>query len=402
MDNQSGPRPRVLLVAPRHSYRLGAYVRACHGLDASPIVVSDQAGALAGSVTTVDLGDPRTVDRLAALRPDAVIGTDAETLLLAAAVAARIGVGRANPASAVAATLDKAAQRRAGTATIGLSQPAFTLVGPGDDVVASALAVGFPVVVKPLSLTASRGVLRADDPLDVRAAVELIRPLVGPEDPVLIERFVAGGELALDGLLEDGRLHPLAVFDKPDAPQGPTFPETVLVTPSRLPADTVASALAAVSALCSTLGLRHGPVHAEFRIDADGAPQFLELAARTIGGRCAQVLRSIDGRSVEELVVALALGRPVDLRPDPTAVGVAMISAGRTGVVRAVGDPLAALSVQGIEDVWIEVAPGDRVEALPAGGSYTGFVLARAGTPELVEAALRRAAALLPLSVSPA
>ncbi len=403
--------PRVLLVAPRDSYRLGAHLRAVDAVGAIALVATDQPGAIAGSTIAVDLADPATAARLAALRPDAVLATDAETLTLAAEIGQLLGLERTNPVAAVRASTDKAAQRQAVHATATATdrgsgarvrQPAFVVVQPGDDPVAAALQLGFPVVVKPISLTASRGVLRAEDPLDTHAAAGLVRSMVLPGEPVLVEQFVAGGELALDGILDHGRFALLAAFDKPDAPQGPTFPETFLVAPARVPAATQAAAVEATEAACAALGLRHGPVHAEFRIDGAGRPWFLELAARTIGGRCAQLLHTADGRPVEEALVRLALGRPVDLRPQPGAMGVCMLAVPRDGTVLSVGRPDAARAVPGIGDVWIDVQPGDRVTALPSGGAYPGFVFATGPTADDVEATLRAAVGHLTLVVDPA
>ena len=106
--------------------------------------------------------------------------------------------------------------------------------------------VGFPCVVKPLMLSGSRGVMRADDRASLAAAIArlerlLADPAVRRPDPeaaghYLVESFVAGPELALEGILTRGALHVLALFDKPDPLDGPTFEETLYVTPSRLPA----------------------------------------------------------------------------------------------------------------------------------------------------------------------
>jgi biotin carboxylase len=208
---------------------------------------------------------------------------------------------------------------------------------------------------------------------------------------LLVERFVGGGEVAVEGLLDDGRLHVLAVFDKPDPPQGPTFPETVLVTPSRLAADLQHRLHRDTAAVCAALGLRHGPVHAEFRIAPDGTPHFLEIAARTIGGRCASMLPFPDGATLEELVLRQALGMAFDGRRVGGAVGVHMLAVPRSGRVVAIDGVEEARRLDGIAEVAIEVSIGEPVEALPFGGRYAGFVFARAATPEAVVATLAKA-----------
>jgi biotin carboxylase len=229
----------------------------------------------------------------------------------------------------------------------------------------------------------------------------MVRELVGPDAWLLVERFVPGGEVALEGLLDDGRLHVLAVFDKPGAPQGPTFAETVLIAPSRLDHAAQRELAAATTAVTAAVGLRHGPVHIEFRIDRDGRPVFLELAARTIGGRCATMLRFAGGASLEELVLRQALGLPFDPTLEPGAVGVYMMPVERTGTVVAVTGVDAARAVDGIEEVVVEVSAGDHVLALPEGGAYAGFVFARSSGPESVEAALAKAREALVVEIRP-
>jgi biotin carboxylase len=391
---------RVALVAPADSYRLGAHLRAAAALGLATTVITDRPVGLPGSAVVVDLDAPADVaPALADLVADACVATDAAGLALAAELSAARGL-RANPPFAVAAAADKGLQRRA-AAGAGVRQPAFRLVGAGVDVAGAALEVGFPAVVKPLALTASQGVVRVEDPLDARAAARMVRELVGPEAPLLLERFLPGGEVALEGLLDDGRLHVLAIFDKPGAPQGPTFPETVLVAPTRLDGGARRALEAATRAVTAAVGLRHGPVHVEFRVGPAGRPWFLELAARTIGGRCAAMLRFAGGASLEELVLRQALGLPFDPTPEPGAIGVYMVPVERSGTVVAITGADAARSVEGIEEVVVDVAPGDRLVALPRGGAYPGFVFARSSGPGSVEAALAKARDLLRVEVRP-
>lgn len=405
-----GATPLVVLVAPSDSYRLGAFRRAAGALGASVVVVTDRPHPLDGAARHGAFTAPGTSptgaadgDVLAGLRPDAVIATDAEATVFAAAAGSAAGL-RSNPPDAAVAAGDKGLQRLAARRA-GVRQPDFVLVEGDDDLAPAALAVGLPAVVKPLRLTAGRGVIRVEDPLDARAVAPLVREL-GGHDTVLVERFVPGGEVALEGLLDDGRLYALAVYDKPDAPQGPTFPETTLITPSLLPAATQRRLVADTAAICAEIGLRHGPVHAEFRIDDHGRSWFLELAARTIGGRCASMLRfrGPDGdadRTLEELVLRQALGLEFDHEPADAAAGVWMIPIVRSGRLVAIegADEVAALPA--VSEVALDVVPGERLEALPRGGRYPGFVFARGDDPAEVHTALAKAAATLRLVIEP-
>jgi len=274
--------------------------------------------------------------------------------------------------------------------------------------------VGFPCVVKPLMLSGSRGVMRADDRPSLAAAIArlerlLADPAVRRPDPqaagqLLVESFVAGPEFALEGILTRGALQILALFDKPDPLDGPTFEETIYVTPSRLPAADQARLAESVAAAARALGLETGPVHAELRwTPGDDRPVLIELAARPIGGLCARSLRFESGLSLEDVVVRHALGTGDVPARIGGASGVMMIPtpARVPSALRAVEGIEAARAVAGIDDVVISVRIGETLVPLPEGTSYTGFLFARGDDPRTVEQALRDAAARLRFTVAP-
>jgi biotin carboxylase len=262
----------------------------------------------------------------------------------------------------------------------------------------AAEAVGFPCVVKAVSLSASQGILRADDAASAVTATRRIRQVLAAarrprQEPLLVEEYLPGPELSIDGLLAGGDLFVTAVFDKPQIPDGPTFEETLLLTPSRLPGPVLAAAVRTAGQAAHALGLTSGPVHAELRID-DGGGQpraaMLELAARSIGGLCSRALRFPGGKTLEELVLASALGLPVPVaghdRPRPS--GVFMLPVPEPGVLRAVQGRADAAAVPGITGLTITIPVGQRVLPLPDGDRYLGFIFAEAGTRQGVEQAL--------------
>src|SRR5215471_10736365 len=403
---------RVLLLVPAQTYRAGDFLAAARRMRLAVVVGSDGALPLGGRpVLPADPRDPeRSATRLVARAGpvDAVVAVDAPMLALAATVAARIGLPH-NPLEAVMAAADKAAQRRR-WAGAGIRQPVFRIVpaGAGDDAMARAAAgTGFPCVVKAVSLSGSQGVLRADDQAGAITAAARIRRVLSragrpAHEPLIIEQYVPGPEISVDGLLTDGSLAVTAVFDKPDAPAGPTFEETLLVTPSRLPEQVLAAALATAERAARALALRHGPIHAELRIDTRQgrpAPAMLELAARSIGGLCARALRFTGGVSMEEMVLANALGHS----PPPPHLGrpsgVLMLHADRAGTLQAVDGRAAAAAIPGITGLTITVPVGQRVHPLPEGDRYLGFIFAEAGTPQDAAAALRAARGQLHLAI---
>jgi biotin carboxylase len=347
----------------------------------------------------VDFDDPEgTAAAIEALDQqvpvDAVVAVDEQGVVVAAQAAARLGLPH-NPPEAVAATRDKAALRRA-LDVAEVRQPAFRVVGPDDDPTLAADAVGYPCVVKPIGLSGSTGVIRVDRAAEVVATAARIRGIADDARTTLVvERFVPGPEVAVEGLLRAGVLEVLAVFDKPDPLDGPYFEETIYITPSRHPVGLVTEVTRLVQHACAALGLAEGPVHAEARLAPDG-PMLLEVAARSIGGLCGRALRFGAGVSLEELILRHALGLATDgLVREDVASGVMMLPIPAAGVLREVAGQEAARAVPGIVGLELSIARGRRVEPLPEGSRYLGFLFARADTPAAVESALRAAHAHL-------
>jgi biotin carboxylase len=385
---------RVLLLVPARSYRAADFVRAATQLGLDLVVASD--GALpVGVRPVIPIGSAAGI--AARCGPvDAVIATDTPLLPLAASVAALLGLPH-NPVDAVLAAADKSAQRRL-WASAGVSQPRFAVVAD-DAVLAAAVAVGFPSVVKAVSLSGSQGVLRADDAAAAARAAAQIRAIT--PGPLLIEEYLSGPELSIDFLLNGADLTPLVTFDKPAMSAGPTFEETLLVTPSRLHPGVVASAVALAGRAALALGLRTGPVHAELRVTASG-PAMLELAARSIGGLCSRALRFPGGKSLEELIIASALGLPTAVTGEEAEpCGIFMLPVPRAGVLRGVTGRAEACAVPGVTGVTITIPIGRQVRPLPDGDQYLGFIFASCDTPDDVEKALTAASQRLHPIIDP-
>jgi len=265
--------------------------------------------------------------------------------------------------------------------------------------------------VKPISLSASCGVIRANDRDEFVAAFHRVAALLeklGEETlgagagKILVEDFVPGREVALEGLLTDGELRVLALFDKPDPLDGPFFEETIYVTPSRLPAAVQREIASCAARAARALGLREGPVHGELRM-SDRGVWVIEVAARSIGGRCSRTLRFAAGMSLEEVILRHALRMDIpSLDREGKAAGVMMLPIPRAGVLEEVRGQEKALAVPGIEGLEITAQPGDELVPLPEGTRYLGFLIARGDKPEAVEAALRDAHRRLEFVITPA
>lgn len=381
---------------------------AAFALGIQVVIGSEKERALeaetSGKTLTVNYLKPdQAADRIAAFDRrwplDAIVGTDDETVLLAATASMRLGLPHNSP-QAIAASRDKELtrelQRKAGMGTPGFRRVLFD-----DDLETASLDVRYPCVIKPVFLSAGRGVMKADNPEQFLAAFDRIGKIVrrpalsrrGGKSAkyLLVEDYLPGDEVSLEGLLTDGRFRLLALFDKPEPMEGPAFQETMFVTPSRLPAGVQDAIAAEAEAACAALGITHGPVHVELRVH-NGVPRLLELAARTIGGLCSRSLRFGTGCSLEELVLRHAVN--FDTRPGDEsgeASGVLMLPMERAGILKEVGGRDAALAVPGITELTMTLPLGSEVVPPPEGNSYLGFLFARADTPAGVEAALRTA-----------
>ena len=352
---------------------------------------------------TLDFQNPaRAADAVRAFSADhpiqGVVGVDDDTAIVAAAIAERLKL-KGNPVHAAEAARDKHAQRRR-LAEAGVPIPKFALHALSEDPHQVARSVAYPCVLKPLRLSASRGVIRADGADGfVKAHARLRAILAAPDaaacgEPArqyLVEEFIPGYEVALEGLLVNRRLHVLALFDKPDPLDGPFFEETIYVTPSQVPAGLQSAITQCADRAAKALGLAEGPIHAELRYNERG-PWLIEMAARPIGGKCSAVLRFGEGHSLEEIILRHALGMPIpSLERERQAAGVMMIPIPGGGTLKEVSGIADAKAVPLIEDVQITAHPGERLVPFPEGSRYPGFIFARGETPTAVEAALRDA-----------
>ena len=406
---------RILLLSTTTGYQLRSFGEAaarlridllfgtdrCHQIDdpwrdaAIPVRFHDEEGSL------------RAIRAEARRAPiDGLIAVGDRPVVLAARVAEMLGLP-GNPPDAAAASANKLEARRR-FAAAGLAVPWFVTVSDGN----LDGPVRFPCVVKPLGLSGSRGVIRADTPGELAAALARVRRLLarkdvralqtGLDDEILVEGFIEGREYAIEGVLTNGTLHVFTIFDKPDPLDGPFFEETIYLTPSRVAGATQQAMVGAVARAAQALGLRHGPVHAECRVGHAGV-FVLEVAARPIGGLCSKVLRFADEAPLEDVLLRHAVGDEVSgVGLDPRAAGVMMIPIPRRGRLRRVDGETEARSVAGIEDLRVTAKPDQLLEPLPEAGSYLGFIFARGDSIHAVEGALRDAHRRLQFVIEPA
>ncbi len=405
--------PRLLLIAPPNSYRTAAYIAAARKNNIDVLVASEGRYSLSSDIAAglhVDLQDPAALSQLLEAgreRPFAgVVATDDATVELGSRIAARLNLPH-NPPEAAQISRRKHLSRQA-LAVAGVPIPEFTILDLDQPLDPQLADFTLPGVIKPLSLSASRGVIRVDSRADAISACARIENILAGE-PVaddydarhlLLESFVSGPEVAIEGLLHEGGLTVLAIFDKPDPMQGPYFEETYYITPSRHAESDQQRLIECTQDACAAIGLREGPVHAELRIHA-GQPVVMEVAARTIGGECARLLTFGTGHSLEELIVLHAIGKPLQLVHAGGAAGVLMLPIPGNGILRRIEGVRAARAVPGITDVLVTIRDGYELVQLPEGGSYLGFIFSQCPNAGMAEAALRQAHAELNVVIAP-
>jgi biotin carboxylase len=418
---------RVLVLCSTTSYRTDDFARAAARLGVEAVLGTDRCHMLAeiwpreafgGSLPLEFRHEAEAAQAIVAearARPlDAIIATDEPTADIAARAAAALGLP-GNSVGAARTARNKRLMRMA-LRDGGVSSPRFDVFEEEDDprrfAESVASTVGYPLVVKPLLCSTSRGVIRANSPAEMVQAwqrvVALLRTpaLRAVEDPdghrLLLESFVPGPEVALEGVLTRGRLRVLALFDKPDPLDGPFFEETIYVTPSRHPPELQAAIADTAARAAAAMGLKEGPVHAELRLPPSGMPVVIEVAARSIGGLCSRTLRfGLGETSLEEVVIRHALGQELGALESAGAAGVMMIPIPAAGVLQEVRGIDQALAVPLIEDLQMTARAGQVLVPFPEGNAYPGFIFARGETPDAVEEALRQAHRRLELVIAP-
>ncbi len=395
----------VVVVLPSTTYRASDFVRAAESLSVDLIVASEQPPPfdMGDRYVEIDCADPDSAARaIVALGDraaiDGVVGADDTGVIVTAMAATELGL-RANDPEAARATRDKALMRQR-LETAEVPQPRFGIVKPGDDAAMVAAGVGYPIVIKPVNRSASQGVTKVVHHLDLGLAMARLQGIIGHDEEILVEEFMPGEEVAVEGILRDGELTTLALFDKPDAAQGPYFPETILVTPSILDDAIQQECERVAQAALRGLGVTHGPVHVELKVNGDEV-RVIEVAARSIGGLCSKSLTfGLLGTTLEALIIRNALGwdKP-ELRRERSASGVLMIPIPQSGVFDRINGLDSVKELDGISSIDITTTPGSRVAPPPEGDHYLGFIFAKGTRPNEVTDVLRKASELIQVEI---
>lgn len=403
---------RLLLISHHNSYRIAPYIRAAINLGLEVTIASQGKHSLVSEVANgihIDFNDVESsLNKILnenSIRPfSGILGSDDQTVELAAQVAKTLNLPHNPPQAAQFSHRKDLA--RAQLALAGCPIPIHCLLDLRMPIDRQMKGLPWPCVLKPINMSASRGVIRADNEAEFITACERLRSILATAEDefernhLLIEDYIDGIEIAYEGFLQNGQLSTITIFDKPDPLIGPYFAETIYVTPSSLNPALQRSIKAVIQRACNAYGLRTGAIHAECRIDINSTVWILEIASRTIGGDCARMLDNANF-NIEELAVSIAIDQPVDTCLSTQSRGVMMIPIKEKGLLKRVEGLLAARSVSGIDKIDIIINTNHELIPLPEGNQYLGYIFASAESPERVILAIREAYALLDFIVTP-
>jgi biotin carboxylase len=393
---------RLLLISHHNSYRIAPYVKAAHNLGLEVTIASQGKHSLVTEVANGMHIDFENIDaaieeiiRENHKRPFAgILGSDDQTVELAAIAAKKLDLPHNPPEAAICSRRKDIARAR--LALAGCPVPLHCLLDINQPLQKQMAGLPWPCVIKPLNMSASRGVIRADSPEEFVTACERLRSIIAESqgeferNHILVEQYIDGIEIAYEGFLQNGELETITIFDKPDPLTGPYFEETIYVTPSALTDELQQHLKQVIQKACKAYGLITGAIHAECRIDSNKEIWILEIASRTIGGDCARMLDN-ENFNIEELAILLAINQPIEVKMPEQARGVMMIPIKKPGLLRRVEGLLQARKIEYIDSIDIAISEGHELIPLPEGNQYLGYIFASGDSAEEVTAAIRKA-----------
>ena len=403
---------RLLLISHHNSYRIAPYIKAAKNLGLEVTIASQGQHSLVSEVANgihIDFANTdaavNEILKENEKKPfSGILGSDDQTVVMAAQVAKSLKLPHNPPEAALCSQRKDLA--RAQLALSSCPVPIHCLLDLTQPVKKQMAGLPWPCVLKPLNMSASRGVIRANNEDEFVAACERLRPIIATaanefeQSHVLIEDYIDGIEIAYEGFLHKTELNTITIFDKPDPLNGPYFEETIYVTPSTLSKKMQRSIQSILQKACNAYGLTTGAIHAECRIDNQENVWILEIASRTIGGDCARILDN-ENFGIEELAISLAINHPINVSMPRQARGVMMIPIREKGLLKRVEGLLEAYKVNHIDNIDIIIPQGHELVPLPEGNQYLGYIFASAESPEQVIAAIREAYAHLKFITAP-
>jgi len=223
-------------------------------------------------------------------------------------VARKLGL-MAHSAECIENTTNKFSMRN----TLALHQqpiPFYMLIESADEV--ERLTIPFPVIVKPLDRSGSRGITKANNFDELNGAI-LHSQSVSFTNSVLIEEFVDGREFSIESLSENGHHKVLQITEK-FTTGSPKFIETAHLAPARLTTTEYSKIELITMQALTALGVQFGPSHSEVKLKNNNDVVIIEIGSRMGGDFIGSFLvESATNIDFVRLTLTQSLGESINL-----------------------------------------------------------------------------------------
>lgn len=354
---------------------------------------------IADDFRLVDIADADACVREArSCAPRAVITTGTDWAIHSwAAIGTALDLA-APPARAAAILVDK--ERQAEVAeSLRVPIPQSRFASTHQEVAAAADVVGFPLIVKPIDASGSRGVRRVDTRAGLQAAA---REAVGESRSgrVVLQEVLTGVEFGCQVLVTPDGVRDVWVHNDDVLPpplMGPLGHSLPFDTPSALP-----RIHEIVSKMAGAFEGFSGVLNFDFFL-RDAEPVFLEVSGRLGGGCLPALIKRYSGTDLHDCLLLLALDRRVELGSARVHDAVAAVHVGspRPGLAMRI-DASRAIYLPGVTDVEIHLTNGSPVRAYRNAGDAVATVFTCGVDADCARGIAQQASALVRVEVTDA
>ena len=258
-------------------------------------------------------------------------------------------------------------------------QPNFVPVWSLADAKKACAAIGFPVVMKPADNMGARGVMRLTSKTEIADAFQFAKS-ASPSGEIIVEEYMEGAELSIDAVIYNNEIIFTGIADR-IIERLPYFIETGHTMPSQLPREVQDEAYRVMSLGIRALGINHGYAKGDIKVTPEGV-KIGELAARLSGGFMSAYTYPLStGVDLMKAAVEIALGQePGNLEPVMHRVAIERAIITKPGMVKKIHGLEDALKVDGIEEIFLNVKPGDMLAEPKSNVEKAGHIIASGNT----------------------
>jgi carbamoyl-phosphate synthase large subunit len=270
----------------------------------------------------------------------------------------------------------------------GVPMPRYAEVRCAEEAVAKAESWGYPSVLKPKSSQASLGVFKVENRKEIDqyfdTALEHSR-----DGALLVEEFITGTEITVEGISLEGKFHLLAISEKEHYPFNACVARR-LSYPPRMSDEILTRARLTAEKAVTTLGLQDGLSHGEYRV-RNGVPYLIEVAARGGGNRIASVIAPhVSGVDVYALLIRRLLGETVAMPEHQHRAAVLFFFDFASGRVKTIRGQDQVREEKLAHELVLQIKPGDEIRSAADDRTRPGYALVLGNTRDEVDARVKR------------